>query len=585
MNTKAAFNLTLLCAAWTLSQAFTFAANFGTVTVPPALTLNGAGTNVDSIAFWEAPDPGDTRMFVTGKNNDVVEVWKYPFAGNELAPIQFPANVNGVAVNQETDLLYVSDRIVSIFSLPGLQSQGTFGQGIVGVGENNLDILKHANGQTWIYVSDDHNVHRFNAATLQLLGSFAPPVSSIETVLADDFYQMILVPEEQGPLGNPGVFAYHPDGTPFIRNGTNRFGNNGEFDSDEEGILLYTFPANGTGDDGRGFIVVSDQRSDVTDFEFFDRQTWAHLGTLRLQGVSNTDGIASTQRALPAYPLGVFAAVNNDTTTALIGWDAVFAAIGWDLAPETVRITPATTGPTDAGSIAFTVVFSEAVTGFNDSADLVITHHGTSSTGATITGSGGAYAVNVTGIGGVGSFTLAVSTASDVQDSSAKAHAASVTSAPVLISVSYHAWAADSGLTVGVNDGIAKDPDGDGCDNIREFATDSDPLSGMNAGKKRLSLAPVGGADYFTCTFPVRDSAVFAGEPALSATVDRIVYALSGSRDLINFVGSIVELTPALQTNLPAPNDGWSYRTFRMFRPVAELSAGFVRLSTAPASQ
>src|SRR6185503_7430876 len=202
-------------------------------------------------------------------------------------------------------------------------------------------------------------------------------------VLADDFYQMILVPEEQGPLGNVGVYAYHPDGSPFEKAGTNRFGNNGEFNSDEEGILLYTFPAHGTSDDGRGFIVVSDQRSDVTEFEFFDRQTWAHLGALRLQGVSNTDGIASTQRALPGYPLGVFAAINNDTTTALIGWHAVFSAIGWDLAPEAVRITPATTGPSDADSIAFNVVFSETVTGFNDHADLVITHSGTSSTGST----------------------------------------------------------------------------------------------------------------------------------------------------------------------------------------------------------
>jgi ELWxxDGT repeat protein len=309
--------------------------NFGTITIPPTLSLNGAGTNIDSIAFWEAPDPADTRMFVTGKGNDVVEVWKFPFAGNELPAILFPANVNGVAVDQETDILYVTDRIVSVFLASDLTAQGTFGSGTIGVGENNVDILKHSNGQTWIYVSEDHNVHRFDAATNTLLGSFAPPVSSIETVLADDFYQMILVAEEQGPEGYPGIYAYHPDGTPFEKNGTNRFGNDGEFDSDEEGMLLYTFPANGVGDNGTGFIVVSDQRSDVTEFEFFDRQTWAHLGALRLTGVSNTDGIASTQRALPGYPLGVFAAIDNDTATVIVGWDTIFAALGWDIEPET----------------------------------------------------------------------------------------------------------------------------------------------------------------------------------------------------------------------------------------------------------
>ena len=320
-------------------------ASFGTVTVLPAFELNGAGTNVDSIAFWEAPDPIDTLMFVTGKDNDLVEVWKHPFLNQEQAPIRFSASVNGIAVDQQNDLLYVSGRAVSVFSLPGRRLEQSFGHGVIGAGENNLALLKHASKQTWIYVSDDHRVHRFNAAGFQHLGSFAPPVSSIETLLADDFHQRIFVAEEQGPEGRPGVYAFHPNGTPFEQNGTNRFGNLGEFDSDEEGMVLYSFPADGSADDGTGFIVVADQRSDVTDFEFFHRQTWAHLGRLRLKGVSNTDGIASTQRALPGYPLGLFAAINDDRTTALIGWDAVFAAIGWKLPSEAIRTAPAPSGP------------------------------------------------------------------------------------------------------------------------------------------------------------------------------------------------------------------------------------------------
>ena len=586
MRANVACKTARLCAAWALSVSVVIAAStppFGTVTIAPALSLNGAGTNVDSIAFWEAPNPSDTLMFVTGKNNRVVEVWRFPFADNELAPITFTTNVNGVAVDQETDKLYVSDRIVSIFSLPDRQPQGSFGSGILGVGENNLDILKHATGQTWIYVSDDHNVYRFNAANFQLLGSFAPPVSSIETVLADDFYQVIIVPDEQGPLGNSGLFAFHPDGTPFEKNGTNRFGNNGEFDSDEEGVILYTFPAIGVGDDGRGFIVVSDQRADVTDFEFFDRQTWAHLGRLRLQGVSNTDGVASSQRALPGYPLGIFAAINNDMSTAIVGWDAVFAAIGWDLAPETVRITPATTGPTDEASIVFSVDFSEAVTGFDDAADLVITHRGTSHTGATITGSGSSYTATLVGVSGVGSITLAISTASDVLDLTANAHAASVTSAPVRIGTAFHQWAAASGLIVGVSDGITADPDADGDSNVREFATDSDPLSGANAGKRRAALADSGEASYFSYTFPARTGAVFSGVNAVTAAVDGIVYLLSGSPNLITFDESFVEMTPALQTGLPGLHDGWDYRTFRLASAASEMSAGFVRLSIAPA--
>ena len=300
--------------------------DFGVVTIDPALDLNGAGSNVDSIAFWEAPAARDTLMFVTAKGNDVVEVWKFPFENNELPAISFPANVNGVVVDQNTDTLYVSDRIVSVFDLPGLQLRDEFGQGIIGVGENNLDLLYTPGAETRVYVSDDHNVHVFEASTTNLLTSFAPLVSSIETVLADDYYQRIFVPEEQGPEGNPGVFVFHPDGSPFPRVGDNVFGA-AVFDADEEGIILYTFPSNGMGDHGSGFIVVSDQRADVTDFEVFDRRSWAHLGTFRINGVNNTDGIASTQKALPGYPLGVFAAIDDDTSTVIVGWQTILEAI------------------------------------------------------------------------------------------------------------------------------------------------------------------------------------------------------------------------------------------------------------------
>jgi hypothetical protein len=77
-------------------------APFELVTIKPAHAheLNGSGTNIDSIAFLEHPDPTETLMFVTGKGNNRVEVWKYPFAGSEQDPIRFSQNVNGVVVDQ-----------------------------------------------------------------------------------------------------------------------------------------------------------------------------------------------------------------------------------------------------------------------------------------------------------------------------------------------------------------------------------------------------------------------------------------------------------------------------------------------------
>ena len=102
----------------------------------------------------------------------------------------------------------------------------------------------------------------------------------------------------------------------------------GVFEADEEGGLLYEIRDEDGEDTGEGLIIVSDQRDDRTDFEVFDRTSWAHLGTFRVDGVKNTDGIASTQRALPGFPMGVFAAVDDDAAVAIVGWERLFVELG-----------------------------------------------------------------------------------------------------------------------------------------------------------------------------------------------------------------------------------------------------------------
>ena len=149
----------------------------------------------------------------------------------------------------------------------------------------------------------------------------------METLLADEFHQLLLIPDEETRLG---MFTFHPDGRPYPHcpdpDCTHRFAE-GVFQADAEGILLYRCIALGE-DSGSGWIVVSDQRPDRTEFEFFDRLTRRHLGHLRLTGVSNTDGIASTQQGLPGFPMGLFAAVDDDRRVSLIGWDTILEATG-----------------------------------------------------------------------------------------------------------------------------------------------------------------------------------------------------------------------------------------------------------------
>ncbi len=101
--------------------------------------------------------------------------------------------------------------------------------------------------------------------------------------------------------------------------------------------------------------------------------------------------------------------------------------------PSATSIAPTGTGPTNADSIDFVVTFSEDVVNFDDATDLIVSHTGTASTGAAISGGPVTYTASVTGITGDGSFTAAVDTTSDVQDTDAEPLASSVTSAAVTI--------------------------------------------------------------------------------------------------------------------------------------------------------
>lgn len=84
--------------------------------------------------------------------------------------------------------------------------------------------------------------------------------------------------------------------------------------------------------------MISDQRKPQTEYEFFDRQSWQHLGTLKITGVSNTDGVGSIQAARPGFPLGLFAAINDDGTTVGVGWDVIFAATGLACPADTAKV-------------------------------------------------------------------------------------------------------------------------------------------------------------------------------------------------------------------------------------------------------
>ena len=136
---------------------------FDEVTVLIDFEVDGNGYNIDTIAFWEAPDPGDSLMFVTSKGSNLVEVWQYPFSGPDderpsLTHSCLENGTNGVEIDQEEDRLYVSvtySQNICVFSLPDLAHLDTFDTGPVLGHEPNLAWLKLTNGLRRLYVSDN----------------------------------------------------------------------------------------------------------------------------------------------------------------------------------------------------------------------------------------------------------------------------------------------------------------------------------------------------------------------------------------------------------------------------------------------
>lgn len=314
-------------------------APFEAVTLSVDFAVNGAGSNVDTIAFWEAPSASDSLMFVSSKSQELVEVWRYPFntTGAEQTPLTHTClndDTNGVVVDQEQDLLYVSvidtDRIC-VFSLPDLSHVQTITAPKRLGSEPNLALLTTESGEKRLYASDDDIVYQFDAVSGAYLGDFVP-LAGLETMVGDNLTHTLYIPDEGG---RTGVYAYDADGNP-LSGALSKLGDSSIFDSDAEGIFVYTCPASGSGDDGRGFIVVSDQIDDAdagNDYEFFDRQTWAYLGKMKLtlpdgSHVYNTDGIASTQQDSTDYVGGLFAAIQDDAAVVGISWQRIVAATG-----------------------------------------------------------------------------------------------------------------------------------------------------------------------------------------------------------------------------------------------------------------
>jgi len=234
---------------------------------------------------------------------------------------------------------------------------------------------------------------------------------------------------------------------------------------DTNGDLVWARSMGGTGDDGGWGIAVDGAGNVYTTGEFrltvdfdpgpgsFNLSSEGGLDIFVSKLDANGDFIWARAMGGSGNDLGWSIAVDGTGNVYTTGDYAAIADLDpgpdtfnlpwagkWDVfvlklsgMPTAISIDPSTTGPTNASSVDFTVAFNKTVVNFDDVSDLVVTHTGTASSGATIFGGPESYTVSVEGISGDGSFTVAVDTASDVVDLEGNPLVSSVTSAAVVI--------------------------------------------------------------------------------------------------------------------------------------------------------
>lgn len=129
------------------------------------------------------------------------------------------------------------------------------------------------------------------------------------------------------------------------------------------------------------------------------------------------------------------------------------------------------------------------------------------------------------------------------------------------------------------------DPDGDGSNNLTEFALNGDPDNGADNGYQAVAIEDTDAdtSNELTLTIAVRKaggSPVFSGSP-LSAISDGVKYTIEGSLNLVFPTSPASEASPASGPGgLPAD---YEYRRFRLDASEGLAGSGFLRVKTEPA--
>ncbi|MDZ7268052.1 MAG: phytase [candidate division KSB1 bacterium] len=307
-----------------------------TVTVPLfyETTIVAGHGRVDSIAMWVAPNPEQSILYITDKTKNCLEkhdpvrnkfLGYLGSTGSGPGQLRYP---NGVDVGYnvptgsgERDLLIVADRDnnrLAIWSVPDETYMGSVSHPDMiepyGVAtywdEDQFQVFATDNGGP----TDDVFVFNIVPQGQGVQGVLQRKIATqtiLESLTIDQYHRRILLCDE----ARSEVMVLDLAGNLLQRFGL------GHFVREPEGIQIYD-----TGN-GTGYIVVSDQIASPTEYEVFDRQTFACLGNFS-GSTRDTDGIEIVQTALSNLPNGSLFAQNTDRNAHCYDWGAIASALG-----------------------------------------------------------------------------------------------------------------------------------------------------------------------------------------------------------------------------------------------------------------
>jgi autotransporter-associated beta strand protein len=150
----------------------------------------------------------------------------------------------------------------------------------------------------------------------------------------------------------------------------------------------------------------------------------------------------------------------------------------------------------------------------------------------------------------------------------------------------FEQWATGAPYNLSGADALAgADPDKDGVINLVEFALNGDPTSGSNNGIAVGKVQDVAGTPALTLTIATRSGTTFdTGTGARVATnaTQGVNYTVEGGTNLIDWLGNITEVTPAITSGLPdLTGTDYEYHTFKTAGPVNSTAADFMRVKVA----